>query len=190
MRARTLALTLSALVLIAGSQPAWADGRDPADEMRTVTFHGVTFEHPQNLQTRPCYETQPAAPCLVLFDPAQEDWISVLLSIDVHDGPLEAVAAEHAGFVRQTDGRLMTTYGRFMPMPVEAFEINGRSALRATNSCGISDPETGFHAGAGECLTVVISDGRRTVIVGSSGFHRALEPTEALLPTIRFAPSE
>ena len=113
-----------------------------------------------------------------------------LLTVEVHDGALEAVAAEEAGFVRDADGRLMTTYGRFEPVPVEAFQVDGKQGLRAVVACGISDPETGFHAGAGECLWAVVSDGTRSVVISSSGFGNGLDAAEATLSSLRFLPPE
>ncbi|TPW02019.1 MAG: hypothetical protein FD125_2271 [bacterium] len=73
-----------------------------------------------------------------------------LVRVQIFTGPLETVAAAEAGFVRNADGRLMTTFGRFEPVAVEPFEVNGKSGLRAVVACGISDPETGFHAAAGQ----------------------------------------
>ena len=168
--------TLFASLAIATAQPVTEES----------AVHGVSFEHARDLQTKPCFE-QPT-PCIIVFDPAAESWIAELFRITVYDGSLESVAAEQAGFVRREDGSLWTTYGRFMPVRVEALEINGHRALRATNSCGISDPENGFHAGAGVCLTVVISDGNRTAILDSSGYPNGLEAAEAALPSIRVLP--
>ena len=71
--------------------------------------------------------------------------------------------------------------------PVEPFEVNGKTGLRAVIGCGISDPETGFHAGAGECLWAVVSDGAQSVVISSSGFGNGLEAAEAAVRSIRFA---
>lgn len=178
-----------AAVGIAGCQQlGGANATDLAGPLQTTTAYGVSFEHARGLQTKPCYED--SHQCLILFDPAEEDWMSELVSVEVHNGPLETVAAEHAGFVRNAEGRLMTTYGRFQPVEVTPVQVNGAPALRAIISCGISDPETGFHAGAGDCLSAVISDGKRTVVISSSGYGNGLEATEALIPTLRFLPTE
>ena len=145
---------------------------------------GVTFQHAAGLELRPCDGDAPR--CQVLIDPAAEPYMSELLTIQVFDGPLEAVAAREAGFERDAEGRLMTTYGRFQPVPVERFDVQGRPGLRAVITCGISDPETGFHAAAGECLYAVTSDGARTVVISSSGFPNGLEAAGAMAPSLRF----
>lgn len=145
---------------------------------------GVAFDQAAGLQMRPCEGETPR--CMTLFDPAAEAFMRDLLTVQVHAGALEAVAAQEAGFVRNAEGRLMTTYGRFEPVAVEPFEVNGLSGLRAVISCGISEPETGFHAGAGECLWAVVSDGTQSVVISSSGFGNGLDAAEEAVRSVRF----
>jgi hypothetical protein len=166
--------------MAAGQGPGGAWDRTPSDNPEI----GVVFDHSAGLQIRPCDEETPR--CLVLFDPAAEPFRRDLLTVQVFAGPLEAVAAAEGGFERNAEGRLMTTFGRFESVPVEAFAVNGKSGLRATITCGISDPETGFHAAAGECLWAVVSDGAQSVVISSSGFGNGLEATEAAVSSIRF----
>ncbi len=146
---------------------------------------GVAFDQAAGLQMRPCDEETPR--CMVLFDPAAEAFMRDLLTVQVHAGALETVAAAEAGFVRNAEGRLMTTYGRFEPVTVEPFEVNGKPGLRAVVACGISDPETGFHAAAGECLWAVVSDGTRSVVISSSGFGNGYDAAEAAVRSVRFS---
>jgi hypothetical protein len=152
--------------------------------LQTSEAFGVAVDHAAGLQTRPCDDAMPR--CTVLFDPAAEEFMRDLLTVQVFAGPLEAVAAAEGGFERNAEGRLMTTFGRFEPVAVEAFEVNGRSGLRATITCGISEPETGFHAAAGECLWAVVSDGAQSVVISSSGFGNGLDAAEAAVGSIRF----
>ncbi len=152
--------------------------------LQTSGALGVAFDHAAGLQTRPCDDSMPR--CIVLFDPAAEEFLRDLLTVQVFAGPLEAVAAAEGGFERNAEGRLMTTYGRFEPVAVEAFEVNGRSGLRATITCGVSEPETGFHAAAGECLWAVVSDGAQSVVISSSGFGNGLDAAGPVVSSIRF----
>ncbi len=154
--------------------------------LQTSAAFGVAFDHAAGLQTRPCDEAMPR--CTVLFDPAAEEFMRDLLTVQVFAGPLETVAAAEGGFERNAEGRLMTTYGRFEPVAVEAFEVNGKPGLRATITCGISDPETGFHAAAGECLWAVVSDGAQSVVISSSGFGNGLDAAGPVVSSIRFTP--
>ena len=171
---------------IAGCQAPAAVAEPEARQAtpQPVADPGVTFDQAAGLQMRPCDEEVPR--CMVLFDPAVEEFMRDLLTVQVHTGPLETVAAEQGGFVRNAEGRLMTTWGRFEPVAVEAFEVNGKSGLRAVVTCGISDPETGFHAAAGECLWAVVSDGAQSVVISSSGFGNGYDAAEAAVSSIRF----
>ncbi|MES2833325.1 MAG: hypothetical protein V4707_01310 [Pseudomonadota bacterium] len=171
---------------LAGCQQAAADA--PVQTASQLSALGVAFDHAAGQQARACDDDTPR--CMILTDPSAEAFMRDLLTIEVHDGPLETIAAEEAGFVRDASGRLMTTYGRFEPVPVEAFQVDGKQGLRAVVACGISDPETGFHAGAGECLWAVVSDGTRSVVISSSGFGNGLDAAEATLPTLRFLPPQ
>lgn len=163
--------------------PVEAAAAAPQTSPRPARALGVDFDYDTTFQLRPCEETPR---CLILSDPAAEDFMRDLLTVQVHTGTLEAVAAEEAGFVRDAEGRLMTTYGRFMPVAVEAFEVNGKRGLKAQITCGISEPETGFHAAGGECLWAVVSDGTRSVVISSSGFGNGLDAAGEAIGSVRF----
>ena len=185
-------IAVSAALGIAGCQQA-AAVTEPAEAAKTASQQpaalGVTFDKASGLQTRPCAEDQ-GPRCAILFNPAAEEFMRDLFTLEVHDGALEAVAAEKAGFERDADGKLMTTWGRFEAVAVESFEVGGKPGLRAVITCGISDPETGFHAAGGECLYAVVSDGQRSVVISSSGFGNGLEAAEAAVTSLRFLPPQ
>lgn len=187
---KSLSVAVLAALGIASCQQAavFTDAEQPAQAQAASEPSGaldVAFDKTPGLQTRPCRE-EPGSRCVTVFDPAAEEFMRDLFTVEVHEGALEAVAAEEAGFVRDGSGKLMTTYGRFEPVAVEAFEVNGHPGLRATITCGISDPETGFHAAGGECLWAVVSDGERSVVISSSGFDNGLEAAEAAVASLRF----
>ncbi|HEY1224311.1 MAG TPA: hypothetical protein VGE54_03705 [Brevundimonas sp.] len=191
MKAWSVIAAVAALGIAGCQQAALAGGSGQSPEAQTrtpaepSTALGVTFDKASSLQTRPCGE-EPGSRCVTVFDPAAEEFMRDLFNVEVHEGALDAVAAEEAGFVRNADGKLMTTYGRFMPVEVESFRVNSNPGLRAVISCGISDPETGFHAAGGECLWAVVSDGKRTAVIASSGFGNGLEAAEAAVASLRF----
>lgn len=164
---------------------AVAQSEVPQTRPRPAAALGVDFDYDTTFQLRPCEETPR---CMILSDPAAEDFMRDLLQVQVHAGALEAVATEQAGFVRNAEGRLMTTYGRFEPVAVEAFEVNGKPGLRAQITCGISEPETGFHAAGGECLWAVVSDGSRSVVISGMGFGNGLDAAEEAARSVRFTP--
>ena len=182
------ALAVLTAIGLAGCEAAPAaappEAPPPQAGSQAAAVFGVSFDHAAGLQTRACEGEAPR--CTVLFDPSAEAFLRDLLTVQVHDGPLETVAAAEAGFERNAEGRLMSTYGRFEPVAVEPFEVNGRSGLRAVITCGISDPETGFHAGAGECLWAVVSNGEQSAVISSSGFGNGLEAAEAAVRSMKF----
>lgn len=183
---RLCVVAVLAALGLAGCQQTTADA--PVQTATQMSALGVAFDPAAGQQARPCDDDTPR--CLILVDPSAEAFMRDLLTIEVHDGALEAVAAGEAGFVRDADGKLMTTYGRFEPVPVETFEVDGKQGLRAVVACGISDPETGFHAAGGECLWAVVSDGERSVVISSSGYGNGLEAAEAALASLRFLPPQ
>ena len=166
-----------------GPQAVPTSASNPAPAQAQAQAPGVSFDMATGLQLRPCEGETPH--CMILFDPGAEEFLRDLFTVQVFAGPLEAVAAAEAGFERDAEGRLMSTYGRFEPVAVEPFEVNGQSGLRAVVTCGISDPETGFHAAAGECLWAVVSDGKQSAVISSSGFGNGLEAAEAAVRSIR-----
>jgi len=190
MKAWSVIAAVAALGISGCQQAAVASGAGdpPQTAPQRVSPLGVGFDHPDGQQLRPCDGDAPF--CMVASDPAAEEFMRDLFTVEVHEGALEAVAAKEAGFVRNADGKLMTTWGRFMPVEVESFRVNGNPGLRAVISCGISDPETGFHAAGGECLWAVVSDGERTAVISSSGFGNGLEAAEAAIASLRFLPLE
>lgn len=145
---------------------------------------GVAFEHVPDLVVAPCEAETPS--CVDVVNPALAGDEGRLVRVQVFDGALEAVARDQAGFERDAGGRLMTTYGRFEPVAVEAFGEPGRQGLRAVVTCGISDAETGFHAAAGECLWAAVSDGGRTAVLSSNGFPAGMEAAERAVASLRF----
>lgn len=184
---------LAALALTGCGQPGPAGeatlGGAQASAAATVVRPdtlGLSFEHPPGLILAPCEAETPS--CVSVVDPTAKGEDGVLFRVQVFDGALEAVAREQAGFERDPEGRLMTTYGRFEPVPVETLGEPGRQGLRALVTCGISDAETGFHAAAGECLWAVISDGKRTAVLSSNGLPAGLEAAEAAAGSLRFLP--
>ncbi|MGC2963089.1 hypothetical protein C8K18_13126 [Paraburkholderia sp. GV068] len=84
-------------------------------------------------------------------------------------GTLEQVAGDGAGFEQDDDGKWVTSFGPGVPQEVQRFHGHGWKGMRATISCGVSDPETGFHAAGGNCFGAVMSNGKRAVVVDTEG---------------------
>ena len=136
---------------------AWATYRNPR--------LGIAFDYLASRRVVACPASSgPDCVMLVGRGMGRSDY---LIEFKVVNGPLEAVARSEAGF-EPRDGRWMTTFGRFDPVPVERFSGPGWTGMRATVTCGIDDGQ-GFHAAAGACFWAVMSDGRRSVVADTQG---------------------
>lgn len=91
---------------------------------------------------------------------------SYLLAFETFPGDLEQTAVDRAVFRRTVEG--WTAKGRSGDHRVERVKGSGWHGLRAVVDCGISDSQ-GFHAAAGQCLWVVMSNGRRSVVADTQG---------------------
>jgi hypothetical protein len=89
-----------------------------------------------------------------------------LLAFEVFDGSLDTVAVDQAVFQREGDHWIAK--GRNGTYPVELLSGTGWKGLKSVVDCGVSDA-AGFHAAAGECLWVVASNGKRSVVADTQG---------------------
>jgi hypothetical protein len=102
---------------------------------------------------------------------------------------LDTVAKEQAGFEKNDQGVLMTTYGRFEPVPVERFVGAGRTGAEGDRHLRrTEDEETGFHAAGGECLWAVVGHGAHAVVATTLGRIGTDEETMKSLASLRFVP--
>ncbi len=106
-----------------------------------------------------------------------------LIAFELFDGDLDTVAAEKAVFERRESGWI--AMGRSGEHPVELLSGPAWRGLKAVVDCGISDA-VGFHAGAGECLWVVLSNGRRAVVADTQGLVGIDEASMGSIQSIRF----
>jgi hypothetical protein len=141
--------------LVAADKPEWKIYRDPN--------LGIEFSHPSNRYvTHGCHFSKKCA-ALVVTTGRLDDY---LVAFEVFDGALDTVAADHAVF--QKDGNHWIAKGRTGIHPVEPLWGSGWRGLKSVVDCGISD-SNGFHAGAGECLWVVVSNGKRSIVADTQG---------------------
>lgn len=145
---------------------------------------GIAFDYLANRRVAPCPSSSGPA-CVMLVAPGMRRG-DYLIEFKLVKGPLEAVARSEAGFEPQ-DGRWMTTFGRFDPVAVERFAGPGWSGMRATLTCGVDDAN-GFHAAAGSCLWVVVSNGQRAVVADTEGLVGGDPATWRSVASLRFLP--
>jgi hypothetical protein len=87
------------------------------------------------------------------------------VQFEIVDGALAKVADS----LWEKEGSGWVALGRWNNRsPVTTFLGDGWQGLVANTVCGIGD-EHGFHGAGGECLTYVMSNGRRALIMSTDG---------------------
>lgn len=155
-----------------GQTAAWKVFRDES--------LGIEFLHPADrTAVRGCRGSRR---CVALIGPSM-GLGDYLIAFEVFEGDLETVAAEKAVFEKRGEGWIAP--GRSGEHPAAPISGEGWRGLRAVVDCGISDSR-GFHAAAGECLWVVVSNGRRAVVADTQGLGGIDETLLRSIQTLRF----
>jgi uncharacterized protein len=158
--------------LAATKQAEWKTFRD--------TNLGIEFSYPSNRKVK--VGCRNSKSCIALIGKPMPN-SEYLIAFEVFDGDLEKIAVEKAVFEKNNNvwiakGRL----GEHSVVPLAGLDWQG---LKSTVDCGISDSK-GFHAGAGECMWVVLSNGRRSVVVDTQGIVGNDEASMRSIQSIRF----
>ncbi|ULT71916.1 DUF4087 domain-containing protein [Pseudomonas sp. BC42] len=151
----------------------------PEDSPR---FNGPGF----SLQYPKGWKLSQTQNCLTLDHPNKRPNEEYTLHLCLRQGSLEQAAEEL--FFYQENGVWMRSAGRDAPSPVQDISGPGWKGLRAYQTCGISDEETGFHAYGGTCLMALLDSSRRQVVADSVGFFQDFATLDAILHSIRFDP--
>jgi hypothetical protein len=106
-----------------------------------------------------------------------------VVAFEIFNGALDAVAVDQAVFQRVGDDWIAK--GRNANHPVEPISGSGWRGLKSIVDCGISD-NSGSHPGAGECLWVVMSDGKRSIVVDTQGTAPIDQDTMRSILSLRF----
>jgi uncharacterized protein len=158
--------------LAAAKQREWKIFRD--------TRLGIEFSYPSNREVK--VGCRGSKNCIALIGESMTN-SDYLIAMEIFDGGLEKVAVEQAVF--QEKNNSWVARGRFGEHPVVSLVGPGWQGLKSTVDCGISD-RNGFHAGVGECLWVVLSNGKRSVVVDTQGIVGIDEASMRAIQSIRF----
>jgi uncharacterized protein len=124
---------------------------------------GVELSYPANRKVKlGCRENRN---CVALVGKPMPN-SDYLIAFEVFDGDLETIAEDKAVF-RKIDGTWIAR-GRSGEHPAVRLRGSGWQGLKAVVDCGISDRQ-GFHGSAGECMWVVLSNGKRAVVADTQG---------------------
>jgi hypothetical protein len=106
-----------------------------------------------------------------------------MVAFEIFDGALDTVAVEQAVFQREGDHWIAK--GRNANHSVEPISGSGWQGLKSIVDCGISD-RVGPYIGAGECLWVVVSDGKRSIVADTQGTAPIDQDTMRSIVSLRF----
>jgi hypothetical protein len=138
-----------------------------ADKTEWKIYHdpnlGIEFLYPNNRYVIHGCHLSKTCVALVATTARPDDY---LVAFEIFDGALDTVAADHAVF--QKDGDYWIAKGRIGKHAVETLWGSGWRGLKSVVDCGISD-RNGFHAGAGDCLWVVVSNSKRSIVADTQG---------------------
>jgi predicted chitinase len=62
---------------------------------------------------------------------------------------------------------------------------DGWHGIQAKIDCGIEDPQTGFHAAAGDCYWAVTTNGKRSLIIDTQGLYRDFDTVSRVVESLR-----
>ena len=114
------------------------------------------------------------------------DGIDYIIHFELGNGGLEQAVKKTGTFEETKKGEWVAAIGRFESPLAEKISGAGWNGFKAHVTCGISDQETGFHAAAGECLWVLISDGAHYLLADTQGILGLDENTLKTVMSIKF----
>jgi hypothetical protein len=158
-----------------------ADVRGASAARKTLHATSFSVAYPANWRARA------KADCVTLDAPRKARNEEYTLALCGKPGTL-AQAADEQVIAPGDDGVWLRTAGMDGPSPVEWMFGPGWDAVVTTQTCGVGDTQTGFHAGGGTCLMFAASDGRRAVTADSVGYYQDFGQLREILRSIRFDP--
>ncbi|MDQ1560191.1 MAG: hypothetical protein QOD32_3251 [Pyrinomonadaceae bacterium] len=160
---KTIACLL--LLITLSGQPAYAKGKVNLKKYRNTKL-GYEFLYPRKYKLAACGGVFRPHPC-VGFDVVTGDNEPEVYVVMLPMG-LEQALRDDANVLFEKVGGKWIKHGRGADSPTTPISRRGWRGLYAVSVCGISD-EMGFHAAGGDCLSAVISKGRRTFLIESDG---------------------
>lgn len=142
---------------------------------------GIEFSYPNDRKvTVGCRGSKN---CVALIGKAMRSG-DYIVAFEVFEGGLETTAVDHT--VLQKKGDHWVANGHSGKYPVESLSGPGWQGLKSVVDCGISG-SSGLHASAGECLWVVLSNGKRSVVGDTQGTSAVDQDTMRSILSIRLS---
>lgn len=152
----------------------------PGSNKATKTYkaEGFSFSYPKGWKVSKNKE------CLNLNEPNADTNEEYTLNVCVQHGKLQQ-AADSMIFSLE-DGVWMRSAGKDLPSPVDLIEGPGWKGMQATQTCGVSDKETGFHAAGGTCLMAIVYNAKTQLLFDTVGYYQDFDTIDAIIRSVRF----
>jgi hypothetical protein len=109
-----------------------------------------------------------------------------IIHFEIGTGDFTQAINNTALFSEKEPNKWVATIGRFDNPPAESIKYNNWQGLKTKITCGIEDKATGFHAAGGECLWLLISDGKHYLVADTLGIDGLDSNTQKMLDSIKF----
>lgn len=186
LRLCILTLALTGLILPAHASEKIArhndatlhDAESPLLSMGSYQAEGFSFHYPRGWKLSKNNE------CLTLKEPDTLTSEDYTLRLCVQHGTLEQAADKMIFYLE--DGVWMRSAGMDPPSPVDLIEGPGWKSLRTTQTCGVSDEESGFHAAGGTCLMAIVDSTKTQLLFDTQGYYQDFDTTGVIIESVRF----
>jgi hypothetical protein len=99
---------------------------------------------------------------------------------------LDNAAYDSGIFDKDDKGNWITIAGQGGSKTAEVvLNHDGWQGIQAKIDCGIEDPQSGFHAAAGDCYWAVTSNGKRSLIIDTQGLYRDFDTVSRVVKSLR-----
>lgn len=146
--------------------------------MKTWQAEGFSFRYPQG------WKVTRDQQCLKLDEPGITRNEEYTVSLCVQHGTLEQ-AADSMIFSLE-DGVWMRSAGMDAPSPVDIIQGPGWKGMQTTQTCGVGDAQTGFHAAGGTCLMAIVYTDKTQLLFDTVGYYQHFETVDAIIRSVRF----
>ncbi|HEY4467902.1 MAG TPA: DUF4087 domain-containing protein [Klebsiella sp.] len=122
--------------------------------------------------------------CVTLSQPGRLTEEEYTLNICAQYGTLKQ--ATDSMIFYNDNGVWMREAGRDAPSPVEVLNGPGWKGMQTTQTCGVSDKETGFHAGGGTCFMGIVYNDKIQLLFDTVGFYQNFDIIHAIVRSVKF----
>jgi hypothetical protein len=159
---------------LASTPPATGSVKD----MKSYQAEGFSFSYPKG------WKVSKDKKCLRLNEPKIRANEEYTLKLCAQHGTLEQAA--DSMFFSLKDGVWMRNAGMDSPSPVDLIEGPGWKGMQTTQTCGVSDKETGFHAAGGTCLMAIVYNAKTQLLFDTVGYYQDFGTTDAIIQSVQF----